>query len=56
MLQMRTLLRASPNLPPSVLSARDLDDLEFARALSEVGLECGEIKELLDRDDCPRSE
>lgn len=52
MLQMRALLRASPNLPPSVLAVRDLGDEAVARALFELGLDCPEIKELLDRQDC----
>lgn len=52
MLHMRALLRASPNLPPAVHAARDLGDDAVARALFDLGLECPEIKELLDREDC----
>ena len=52
MLQMRALLNASPNLPPSVRAARDLGDEAVARALYDIGLDCPEIMELLDREDC----
>ncbi|MGZ3422224.1 MAG: hypothetical protein ACXWUG_06125 [Polyangiales bacterium] len=53
---MRALLRVSPNLPPSVIAARDLGDAAVARALYELGLECPEIRELLDRQDCADAE
>lgn len=56
MLQMRVLLRASPNLPESVIAARDLGDEAVARALFDIGLDCPEIKELLDRHDCANAE
>lgn len=51
MLQMRELLRAAPNLPPPVREAWSLGDAAVARALFDLGLDCPEIKELLDRDD-----
>jgi hypothetical protein len=48
MLQMRELLRAAPNLPPPVREAWSLGDAAVARALLELGLDCPEVKELLD--------
>jgi hypothetical protein len=56
MLQMRALLRVSPNLPPSVSAVRDQGDEAVARALFELGLDCPEIRELLDRHDCANAE
>ncbi len=49
MLQMRELLRAAPNLPPPVREAFTLGDEAVAHALLDLGLECLEVKELLDR-------
>lgn len=54
MLQMRELLRAAPNLPLPVREAWSRGDEAVARALLEIGLECVEVKELLDRQDCAR--
>jgi hypothetical protein len=53
MLQMRELLRVAPNLPPPVREAWDRGDAAVARAMIDVGLDCPEIKELLDAEfDC----
>ncbi len=52
MLQMRALLRVSPNLPPPVRAALDRGDDAVAKAMFDLGLDCPEIKELLDRDEC----
>lgn len=51
MLQMRELLRAAPNLPLPVREAftRGGGDEAIAHALLDLGLECIEVKELLDR-------
>jgi hypothetical protein len=51
MLQMRELLRAAPNLPVPVREAFAHGDVAVARALLDLGLECPEVKELLDRDE-----
>jgi hypothetical protein len=54
MLQMRELLRVAPNLPPPIREAWSKGDAAVVRAMSDVGLECPEIKELLDRDEACR--
>jgi len=52
-MQMRALWSSSTNLPPSVREARELGDEAVARALIDLGLDCPDVKALLDREDCP---
>ena len=55
MLQMRELLRVAPNLPPPIREAWPKGEAEVARVMFDLGLDCPEIKELLDRDEpCER--